>query len=65
MERTNPRPPGAEIRTHHHWWQRHDREASPLCELEDDLIGADYYAEMGFLPPAPKAPAPVEVHRAS
>lgn len=65
MERMGSRPPGATIRTHHHWWQRHDHEASPLCELEDELIGADYYAKLGFLPPEAKTLAPVEVDRAS
>jgi hypothetical protein len=61
MERVDSGQRGAPERPHHHWWQRHDREEpSPLCVLEDQLIGADYYANLGFLPPALKVPTHVD-----
>jgi hypothetical protein len=62
MERTDSPQRGAPKRTQH-WWHRHERGGpSPLCELEDHIIGADYYAELGFLPPVEKTePEPVLV----
>lgn len=61
MERRDFPSRGAPKRLLRSWRQRPDDDPSPLCELEDHLIGADYYAEMGFLPPSGKSCEPEPV----